>query len=405
MTDAEVWITGVSACTPLGNSYPEVARRLLAGESGIRRVENFTVTDHPCQVAGQVLSVPCPAGEDGKGFSGLHRLEQLVRYCCIQALRDAGLWEERRQRRIALVIGLGAEWHLIWETEGAAKALNSDWSPRCGSEGILERTRRHLGLTGPVAAVSAACASGNVALNQARTWLRLGWADVVLTGGCDMGASAMSMAAFGNLRALSRNNANPQRASRPFDRARDGFIVGEGGAVLVCERADDARLRRANVYASVAGYGATSDAYHMIIPSPDPAPATEAVRQALADAGVTPAEVDYVNAHATSTPVGDSAEAKVLALALGDEVKRVPVSATKSMTGHLLTGAAAIEALACLAAMREGAIPPTINLDDPDPECELRHVANKALEARVRVAVSNSFGFGGSNACVVFKAA
>jgi 3-oxoacyl-[acyl-carrier-protein] synthase II len=303
------------------------------------------------------------------------------------------------------VIGLGAEWHLIWETEGATKALNPEWSPTCRPAGVLERTRRHLGLTGPVATVSAACASGNVALNQARTWLRLGWADIVLTGGCDMGASPMSLAAFGNLRALSRNNAAPQAASRPFDKARDGFIVGEGGAVLLCERADDARRRGANVYASVAGYGATSDAYHMIIPSPDPALATEAVRQALEDAGVTPAEVDYVNAHATSTPVGDAAEAKVLALALGDEVKRVPVSATKSMTGHLLTGAAAIEAVACLAAIREGAIPPTINLDDPDPACDLRHVANVALEAKVRVAVSNSFGFGGSNACVVFKAA
>lgn len=404
MSDAEVWITGVSACTPLGHSYAEVSRRLLAGESGIRRVENFEVKDHPCQMAGQVLTVPCPVGEDEASFSELHRLEQLVRYCCVEALRDAGLWEERHQRRIGLVIGLGAEWHLIWETEGLGQS-SPNWSPTCLSEGVLERTRRHLGLTGPVAAVSAACASGNVAINQARTWLRLGWADVVLTGGCDMGASAMSLAGFGNLRALSRNNANPQGASRPFDRGRDGFVVGEGGAVLVCERAEDARKRRAHTYASVAGYGATSDAYHMIIPSPDPAPATEAVRQALADAGLTPAEVDYVNAHATSTPVGDAAEARVLALALGDEVKRIPVSATKSMTGHLLTGAAAIEAVACLVAIREGAVPPTINLEDPDPECNLRHVANEAQEAKVRVAVSNSFGFGGSNACVVFRAA
>lgn len=405
MKDADVWITGVSACTPLGHSYAEVARRLIAGESGIRRVENFHVADHPCQVAGQVLTVPCPEGEDKAAFYRLHRLEQLVRYCCVQALRDAGLWEARRQKRVALVIGLGAEWHLVWETEGSARALEPGWSPTCPPEGVLDRTRRHLGLSGPVAGVSAACASGNVALNQARAWLRLGWADVVLTGGCDMGATAMSLAGFGNLRALSRNNAAPQAASRPFDRARDGFIVGEGGAVMACELADGARRRGASAYACLAGYGATSDAYHMIIPSPDPAPAAEAVRQALADAGVTPAEVDYVNAHATSTPVGDAAEARVLALALGDEVRRVPVSATKSMSGHLLTGAAAIEAVACLAAMREGAIPPTINLDDPDPECELRHVANVALEAKVRVAVSNSFGFGGSNACVVFKAA
>jgi 3-oxoacyl-[acyl-carrier-protein] synthase II len=220
-----------------------------------------------------------------------------------------------------------------------------------------------------------------------------------------MAVTPMSLAGFGNLRALSRRNDQPQSASRPFDRGRDGFVMGEGGAVFVLESESTARRRGARAYAEVAGYGASSDAHHMVIPSPDPEPAIAAMRQALTDAGAAPEEVDYVNAHATSTPVGDTAEARVLAAVFGDALGRVPVSSTKSMTGHLLTAAAAVEAMACLVAMDRGALPPTINLSDPDPECALCHVANEARPGRVRVAVSNSFGFGGSNTSLVLRAA
>jgi 3-oxoacyl-[acyl-carrier-protein] synthase II len=252
--------------------------------------------------------------------------------------------------------------------------------------------------------VSAACASGNVALAQARHWLELGWVDVCLAGACDMAVRPMSLAGFGNLRALSRRNNEPQAASRPFDRHRDGFVLGEGGAVFVLESAASARRRGARAYAAVAGYGARSDAHNMVIPSPDPEPAVAAMRLALEDARVAPGDVDYINAHATSTPVGDIAEARILATVFGDAVRRVPISSTKSMMGHLLTAAAAVEALACLVAMGRGALPPTINLHEPDPECDLCHVANQAWERPVRVAVSNSFGFGGSNTCLVLKA-
>jgi 3-oxoacyl-[acyl-carrier-protein] synthase II len=212
------------------------------------------------------------------------------------------------------------------------------------------------------------------------------------------------MACFGNLRALSRRNDDPARASRPFDAARDGFVIGEGGAVFVVEPASTARARGARVYAAVAGFGSSSDAYHAVIPSPDPEPAARAIRQALAEAGVSADAVDYVNAHAPGTPVGDVLEASALAMVLGDATSRVPVSSTKSMTGHLLTAAGAIEAIACIAALEHQAIPPTINLDDPDPKCPLRHVPNHAQAASVSVAVSNSFGFGGSNTCLVLKA-
>jgi 3-oxoacyl-[acyl-carrier-protein] synthase II len=399
-----VCITGVGTCTPLGDTYAAFASNLLAGRSAIGRIASFPVSEHPSQVAGQVTHVPCPPGQCPEAFARLPRLEQLVRWCCAAALHDAGLWEQRRSLRIGLALGMGAEWLLIWEPDGL-QYLPGTWQPPAGEVSLVERTRALLELSGPAVSVSAACASGNVALAQARAWLRLGWVDVCLAGGCDMAVSPMSLAGFGNLRALSRRNDDPAGASRPFDRGRDGFVMSEGGAVFVLERADDARARGATLHAEVAGYGASSDAYHMVIPSPDPGPAVAAMRRALANAGADPGEVDYVNAHATSTPVGDVSEARVLATVFGDDLRRIPVSSTKSITGHLLTAAAAVEALACVVAMRHGAVPPTINLDDPDPECDLCHVPHTAREHRVRVAASNSFGFGGSNTCLVLRAA
>jgi 3-oxoacyl-[acyl-carrier-protein] synthase II len=399
-----VWITGVGTCTPLGDSCDEFARNLLAGQCGIQRITGFPVDDHPSQVAGQVHRVPCPPEVAPDDFARLHRLEQLAWWCCSAALCHAGLWERRSSLRIGLALGMGAEWLLIWEADGLSHPPGN-WQAPVGTDALVERTRTALGLSGPAVSVSAACASGNVALAQARAWLRAGWVDVCLAGACDMAVSPMSMAGFGNLRALSRRNDDPRTASRPFDRGRDGFVMSEGGAVFVLERADRAWARGVRGHAEVAGYGASSDAYNMVIPSPDPGPAVAAMRRALADAGVAPAEVDYVNAHATSTPVGDVSEARVLGTVFGDDVRRIPVSSTKSMTGHLLTAAAAVEALACVVAMQNGAVPPTINLHDPDPECDLCHVPHVARPHQVRVAVSNSFGFGGSNTSLVLRAA
>jgi 3-oxoacyl-[acyl-carrier-protein] synthase II len=398
-----VWITGVGTATPLGHTYAAFADHLLAGRSGVERVQGFDVSEHPSQIAGQLREVPCPTGVDPHEFSQLHRLEQLMRWCCIEALRDSGWWERRSELRIGVALGVGAEWLEYWEADALAGGRRVS-QPQDDAESMIARTRHVLGLSGPAISVSAACASGNVALSQARHWLELGWVDVCLAGACDMAVTPMALAGFGNLRALSRRNDQPQAASRPFDRQRDGFVMGDGGAVFVLEPAALARRRGARVYAEVAGYGARSDAYNMVIPSPDPEPAMAAVREALHDAGCNPEDIDYINAHATSTPVGDIAEARVLTSVFGERIQRVPISSTKSMTGHLLTAAAAVEALACLAAMERGALPPTINLQEPDPECHLCHVANEARPAKVRVAVSNSFGFGGSNTCLVLKA-
>lgn len=401
-SDEAVWITGVGLATPLGSTYDELADALLAGRSGVRPVTHFDAADQPCRVAATLDAVPCPAGWDPADFARLGPWERVLVRITVEALRDAGWWERRHSARVGLVIGIGGEWVLTWEASMLVGGRRVHEPARDRSD-LTTFTRQALGLVGPSATVAAACASGNVALAQARRWVRRGWVDVCLAGACDRSITPMGMAGFGNLGALSKRNDAAEAASRPFDLGRDGFVMGEGGAMFVLERARDARRRGARAYAEVAGVGASSDAFHLVIPSSDTAPCVQAMRAALADARVDPAELDYVNAHATSTPVGDAFEARALRQVLGAAVDRVPVSATKSMTGHLLSAAAAVEVAACLAAIHRSAVPPTINLDDPDPECDLRHVAGQAQTRDVRLALSNSFGFGGSNICVVLR--
>jgi 3-oxoacyl-[acyl-carrier-protein] synthase II len=398
-----VWITGIGTWSAAGGDLASVNQTLLSGRSTIAPITRFGVENHPSQIGGSFDSVPCPAGEDAEGFARLPRLEKLVRHCCSQALHHSGLFARRKELRIGVVLGIGVESILLWEEEGHNHSVET-WQPILYEESMLERTRKWLHLSGPGITVAAACASGNVALSQARAWLRQGWVDVCLAGACDAAVSPLSLAAFGNLRALSRRNSAPRAASRPFDKDRDGFVLSEGGAVFVLERADDARRRSASAFAEIAGYGAASDAHHLVIPSPDPGPASVAVQRALDDARINANEVDYINAHATSTPVGDAAEARVLHKVLGAAVQTVPVSSTKSITGHLLNAAAAFEVLACIGAMQANALPPTINLDQIDSECALCHVANQTREKRVKVAMSNSFGFGGSNTSLVLRA-
>ncbi|HMP60715.1 MAG TPA: beta-ketoacyl-[acyl-carrier-protein] synthase family protein, partial [Gemmatales bacterium] len=374
MTALPLAITGIGAVTPLGHDLATITRRLLAGESVVRTVSSFDVSQHPSQIAAQVDEIPLPTGRDPAAFRRLSRLHQGVLSCATAALEQAGLWERRANLRLGIVLGVGAEWQLGWE-EDLARGGQRIAQPEQDAECTLHFTRRELGVTGPTLTVSAACASGNYALYMAQRWLQHGWVDVCLAGACDFTVSPMSMAGFGNLRALSRRNDAPAAASRPFDKSRDGFVIGEGGVVFVLESLAAARRRSAPIAAELAAVGAHSDAFHMVIPSSDPEPAATAMRQACRAAGLDPRDLAYVNAHATSTPVGDVAEAKVLGLVLGDAVGRIPVSSTKSMTGHLVTAAAAFEALACLIALKEQAVPPTINLDEIDPDCaHLCHV-------------------------------
>lgn len=399
-----VWITGVGAVTPLGSGWDAIAASLLTGRSGVRRVTRFHVAQHPCQIAGLIEQIPCPPGIDAAEFASCSRLDQLLLSCCGAALGNAGLWERRQELRIGLVLGIGAEWLVRWETD-AHQGGRCILEPENELESAIGALQRRLELRGPTVSIAAACASANYALAQARRWLEMGWVDVCVAGAGDLGISPMALASFGNLRALSRRNDQPEAASRPFDRERDGFVASEGGAVFVLEPAEAARRRGAHAYAELAGFGASSDAHHMVIPSPDPEPGAAAVRRALADARINPDDINYINAHATSTPVGDVAEARILHTALGAAASTVPVSSSKSMSGHLLTAAAALEALVCLIALRYQTVPPTINLQDPDPDCNLCHIANQAQDRPVRVAMSNSFGFGGSNTCLVLRAA
>ncbi|MFO0808314.1 MAG: beta-ketoacyl-[acyl-carrier-protein] synthase family protein [Gemmataceae bacterium] len=395
-----IWITGVGVGTPLGFQINELADNLLAGRSGVSTVTAFDASNHRCRVGAMLGRVPVPVGFDAVEFAKRDSLDQLALWCTANALKDAGRWDDRD--RVGVVLGVGAEWLNFWYTERlAGRKRTHDDTPGRGS--VLARLCSDLGLGGPAATVAAACASANVAFGIARRWIAAGWVDVCVAGGCDRSLTPVGLACFANLGALTTRNDDPTGASRPFDRSRDGFVMGEGGAMFVLESSEVAQRRGARPYAQFAGYGAASDAHHMVAPSPDPTYAVRAVRAALADARTNADDVDYVNAHATSTPLGDVAEVRVLREVFGAAADTVPVSATKSMTGHLLSGTSAVEAAACLIAIERGAIPPTVNLHDPDPECALRHVANSAWERRVDVAVSNSFGFGGSNSCVVLR--
>lgn len=400
--DDAIWITGVGAGTPLGNTYQTVADQVLAGRSCARSITEFDVSRHVSKIFAPIEPVPIPSAWNESAFRLLDPLEQLHLWCATQALQDAGWWDRRREIRLGLVLGIGGEWLRTWEVDmhrGGNRALD----PQQDQESMLDAVQRQLGLAGPAITIAAACASGNYALAQARRWLTMGWVDVCVAGACNLHVTPMSLAGFGNVGALSQRNNDPPRASRPFDMDRDGFVMGEGGALFVLEHAAQARRRGARAYAEFAGFGASSDASHMVIPSDDPGPAAQAMRAALADAAVNAGDIDYINAHATSTPLADTAEARVLQTVLGDDVRKIPVSSTKSMTGHLLSASAAVEALFCVIALDRQAIPPTINLDNPDPTCDLLHVPHHARSQAVSITASNSFGFGGSNTCLILR--
>jgi 3-oxoacyl-[acyl-carrier-protein] synthase II len=394
-----VVMTGVAAVSPLGSDVPTILENLFAGASGIREIEVDERARTESRFAGPVVAIPVPPGMDSGELAVLDRLEQLCLAAAAGAIADARLGPSGR---IGLVLGLGAEHLKTWESDflGGGRAVFD--GPRVPS--LVHRLAARTGIAGPAMTTAAACGSSGYALAIARAWLDAGWVDACVAGGCDV-LSPTSIAAFYNLRALSRRADDPSKASRPFDRARDGFVMGEGGAFFVLERLADARGRGARVRCELAGIGMSSDGVHMVAPSTDPTQAARAIAAALADAGVAPDQVDYFNAHAAGTPVGDVAEAGAIRLACGDATDAIPVSSTKSMSGHLVSGAAAFEAVACLGAIERQAVPPTVNLDDPDPDCPLCHVPNVARPHRVKVAASNSFGFGGSNLCLVLRAA
>ena len=403
-------VTGIGAATPLGNSFGAIADALAAGRSGIGRYDAGTYgrpQEHPAAAVADIPSPPAhvvnlPPGDFGRRS----RLEQLALGPAAWAVHDAGLVSGSQQapqpNRIGVIAGIGAEQLKDWERDyldGGRDVFSPADRPT-----LVQRLATTLGITGPTTTVAAACASSGFALALARSWLTAGWVDACLVGGCDV-LSPTALAAFHNLRALSRRDDHPQQASRPFDRDRDGFVMGEGGVFFMLERRADADRRGVDCYGELAGVGMSGDASHMVTPCSDPTEAARAIAAAVADAGLPAEQIDYINAHAAGTPVGDAAEAAAIRTALGPAADRVPVSSTKSMSGHLISVASAFEAVACLAAIDRGFLPPTINLDAPDEACRLAHVPHTAVTARVDIAASNSFGFGGANLCLVLKRA
>jgi 3-oxoacyl-[acyl-carrier-protein] synthase II len=403
-SSAEIAITGVGLGCALGHSFDSVCDNLLAGRSGIRPITHFDASQHASRFAGWMDPLPCPHGWDEADFAARDAWEQLVLWCTVGALKDAGLWESRKNRRIGLVLGIGGEWMRRWEID-LLQGGNRILEPHRERNGLTPLGRELLGLQGPCARVAAACASGNTALSVGRDWIRNGLVDICVAGALEIPVSPFCMAGFSKLGALSRRNDAPTAASRPFDKNRDGFVMADGGAVFVLETADAARKRAAKSYGEIAGFGSASDAFHMVSPGEDPQWGALAIKRALVDAGIGPDDLDYINAHGTGTQLGDIFETRALHAALGESAAAIPISATKSMTGHLVGGASALEAAICLMAFRCQAVPPTINLDEVDPECHLRHVAHQAIEAPVRCAMSGSFGFGGSNTCLILRKA
>ena len=405
--DDAVWITGLGLATPLGHSLADLADSVLAGRSATRQVFDRQGENLVPFVGSQVDHVPPAAGVDPGAFASWPKLQQMAIWSAAKALDDAGLGQPTGQLRVGVVLGQGGEWYRQWLGDWQQQG---DWRrqsvliqhPERKHQTLVSFVQSELGLAGPTASVGSACASANYALALGRQWVRQGLVDICLAGSSEI-ACPITRANFHNLRALSRNLGDPAHASRPFDADRDGFVMGEGAGIFVLEAASLARRRGARPYAEVAGFGASSDAAHMVIPSENPVPAAAAMQAALASAQVEPHAIDYVNAHATSTTVGDRAEARALRLVFGSRTDKTPVSSTKSMTGHLVSAAAAVEAAICIAAIERQALPPTTNLDHPDPDCYLCHVANQAISANVRVTLSNSFGFGGSNTSLVLK--
>ena len=402
-------VTGIGAVTPVGLTAPESWRNLLAGVSGIGAIEAFDATDLPVRIAGEVNDFS-PRGVDSKAARRMSRFAQFCVAAAHEAAEDAGLElsdEERPRAAAAIATGAGGVLNTFLETEtyiakGPAR-VSPFFVPLMAPNMGACQVGMQLGLRGPTLASTAACASGLYSYIEAKALIESGLADVVIAGGGEAAIHPVSVAGLANMKALSRRNDDPEGASRPFDRDRDGFVFGEGASVFVVESEERARKRGARVYAEIAGGALSSDAFHITAPRDDGSGAAQAMTSALEAAGMGTEEIDCISAHGTGTPLNDVSETLAIKVAFGDHANSLAISATKSMVGHLLGGAGAVGAMASVLAISEGLVPPTINLETPDPACDLDYVPNTAREMPVRAAMTNGFGFGGQNGSVIFK--
>lgn len=409
-TSRRVVITGLGLLTPLGCSVEDNWRELCAGRSGIGPIDRFDASGLPVRIAGQVKGFDPSLAVDRREQKKLDLFSQFAIACAQQALVDAG-WNASVSDpdRTAVIFGVGMGGIATMEDgvrgfyEGGMRKLSVFFIPRLVANMAPAHVAMRFGLRGENFAICSACASGGHALGEAFRRIRAGYQDAALAGGVEAPITPVSVAGFAAMKALSTRNHEPQRASRPFDRQRDGFVIAEGAGMLFLETLEAALARGARVYAEVIGYGANDDAHHITSPAPDGRGAAECMRRALSDARLEPNAVDYINAHGTSTPLNDVAETQAIKAVFGTHAYRLAVSSTKSMTGHTLGAAGAIEAAYTALALYYQLVPPTINYEEPDPDCDLDYVPNRARPAPIQIALSNSFGFGGTNSTVVLR--
>jgi 3-oxoacyl-[acyl-carrier-protein] synthase II len=405
-----VVVTGLGAVTPIGNDVPSYWEGLSTGKNGVAPITLFDAARHACRFAAEVKGFDPSGSIEPKEAKRWDRFCQFAVVAAKQAVAHAGLTiDANNANRVGTAIGSGVGGLLMMETQAHVLAERGPdrVSPFCVPMMIPNMatglTAIALGAKGPSSAVATACAAGSNAIGDAYRLIQMGLADAMVCGGAESAITPLGVAGFASAKALSFRNDDPATASRPFDAERNGFVIGEGAGVLVLESLEHARARGAEILAEVVGYGMTCDAHHITSPSPGGIGGAEAMRLALADARIEAAAVDYVNAHGTSTQANDSNETAAIKSALGERAYQIPVSSTKSMTGHLLGGSGGIEAVAAVLAIGHNLVPPTINYQNPDPACDLDVVPNQAREQTLNVVLSNSFGFGGHNVCLAFR--
>ena len=404
-----VVVTGLGAVTPLGIGIEETWKNIKAGKSGIRRITKFDASNLPSQIAGEVKDFKPEEFMPAKLIS---RVDTFIQYAIAStrmALEDAGFPLNDLGDEVGVIIGVGMggvgliEYYTRVLDEKGYKRVTPFFIPMIIPNMAAGQVAILFGAKGPNTAICTACAAGNHAIGEAFRLIREGRVKAMICGGTESIITPLCVAGFCVMKALSTRNNEPEKASRPFDAKRDGFVIAEGCGILILEELEHAQKRGARIYAELIGYGLNADAYHMTAPPPDGEGAVKCMEMALHDAGIDPSQVDYINAHGTSTPLNDISETKAIKRVFKEHAYKLMISSTKSMTGHLLGGAGGLEAVITVLSLYEGIVPPTINLEEPDSECDLDYVPNQARKANIKIALSNAFGFGGTNACLVFK--
>ena len=405
-----VVITGMGVTSPVGNDIDTFWSSLCSGKSGIDRITAFDTTDYPAKIAGEVKDIDFSNYVDVKEVKRTDRAILLGVVGAALAVKDSGMdLKSVDLERCGTIIGSGIGGLSTLEVEHSKliergpSRVSPFLIPMMIPDMAAGRASMDHGFKGPNYAVVSACASGAHSIGDAYMLIKCGIADVMMAGGTEAVVTKTAFAGFCSMKALSTRNDNPQKASSPFDAKRDGFVMGEGSGILIVEDLEHALARKAKIYAEIVGYGATGDAYHLSHPAPEHAGAQAAMKMAIRSAGLKTSQIDYVNAHGTSTPINDQYESFAISKVFGEDAKKVNISSTKSMTGHLLGASGAIEAIASALAIRDNIIPPTINYEDPDPDCDLNYTPNTAVKKTVTYAMSNSFGFGGHNASLIFS--